>query len=254
MLKLELYNEDCLEAMKRIPDHSIHLILCDLPYGTTSCSWDAIIPTELLWNAYNRVISIGGAVVLFANQPFTSILTCSNLTEFKYKYTWLKSRPTGFNNAKLRPLKTTEDILVFKSRIYNPQGLVRCNREMTNSKHKQSKMMSPSVHDGGTYQPTYVQEWTNYPRDLLEFASVTGAVHPTQKPLTLIEYLILTYSNEGDTVLDNCMGSGTTVVACVNTGRNCIGMESDITHGYYDKAVARIAAAQEAVMLGGKGT
>lgn len=219
-----IYNEDCLEGMKRIPDKSIDMILCDLPYGTTACKWDIVIPFEPLWEQYERIIKDNGAIVLTASQPFTSALVMSNPKLFKNEWIWKKQKPTNFYQAKQQPLKEHESVLVFaKKRItYNPQGTVPVNIK-SGRKNKSSNLYSK--YDGGDY----VQKVGNYPRSILFYPTEgdNHRIHPTQKPVALFEYLIKTYTNEGETVLDNCMGSGTTGVACINTHRNFIGMELD---------------------------
>ena len=224
---IKLMNGDCLEIMNGIPDKSIDLILCDLPYGTTRNRWDVIIDLRLLWREYRRISR--GAVVLTCAQPFTSALITSNLKEFKYCWIWKKSKPTGHLNAKKQPLRNTEDIAVFYANqpTYNPQGT------------RKTDVMVSRTNRGnyGECSKTTRQTVTGYPTTILEFATETG-VHPTQKPVALMEYLIKTYTNEGDTVLDNCMGSGTTGVACVNTRRSFIGIELDSY--YFEVAQQRI--------------
>jgi len=227
-----IYNEDCLEGMKRIPDKSIDMILCDLPYGTTACKWDTVIPFEPLWEQYERIIKDNGAIVLTGQQPFSSIMVSSNLTLFKYSLVWKKSRPTYFAQAPYRFMSEHEDILIFskggtaqnaKNRMkYNPQGL-----EDTYRVEKGGGTKSNSFRPNRKPTKPFIQTKTNYPRSVLEFASEGKPQHPTQKPVPLFEYLIKTYTNEGDTVLDNCMGSGTTAIACINTNRNFIGFELD---------------------------
>ena len=224
---IKLMNGDCLEIMNGIPDKSIDLILCDLPYGTTRNRWDVIIDLRLLWREYRRISR--GAVVLTCAQPFTSALITSNLKEFKYCWIWKKSKPTVHLNAKKQPLRNTEDIAVFYANqpTYNPQGT------------RQTDVMVSRTNRGNYNEcsKTTRQTVTGYPTTILEFATETG-VHPTQKPVALMEYLIKTYTNEGDTVLDNCMGSGTTGVACVNTRRSFIGIEIDSY--YFEVAQQRI--------------
>lgn len=234
----DLHQGDCLELMRSIPDASVDLILCDLPYGTTACKWDSVIPFADLWCQYRRVIKKNGAIVLTASQPFTSTLISSNIREFKYAWTWIKSNCSGFANAKKQPLRTIEDVAVFyrSQPTYNPQGVKRLDRPRGRAKETGEFMGRTGFKDG------YSQEVTNYPKNALTIPSERGH-HPTQKPVALMEYLIRTYTNEGATVLDNCMGSGTTGVACVNTGRNFIGMELDA--GYFETAKRRIMEAQE---------
>ena len=236
---IDLRQGDCLELMKDIPDKSIDMILCDLPYGTTSCKWDVIIPFDKLWEQYNRIIKDNGAIVLFGSEPFSSKLRMSNLKNYKYDWKWLKSRKTGFQMVRKRPLKCYEDILVFykKQPIYHNTELIKVEKPI-NSYRKNGK--------GGTLLNTIkcqkgrIQEYTNYNKDTLCFNNEhnINAFHPTQKPVALLEYLIKTYTNEGDTVLDNCMGSGSTGVASINTNRNFIGIELD--ENYFNIAKERI--------------
>lgn len=236
---------DCLERMKEIPDGSVDMVLCDLPYGTTACKWDSVIPFEPLWEQYRRIAKPNAAIVLTASQPFTSALVMSNLKDFKYDWCWRKSRPTGVLNAKRQPLRIKEDVLVFyqKQPVYNPQGVEDCDLlvgtggTMANVKGNATGKITQT--ESGKYRQTK----TGYPRNVIEFPSMSGTVHPTQKPVALMEYLILTYTNEGDTVLDNCMGSGTTGVACANTGRKFIGIERD--PDYFEIAKQRIGSANE---------
>ncbi len=224
----KIYNMDCLEGMKYIDDKSIDMILCDLPYGTTACKWDVIIPFKPLWEQYERIIKDNGVIALTSTQPFTSNLIVSNLKLFKYQWYWIKS-PTGFLNAKKMPMKSVEDICIFYKKLptYNPQGLVLLNKEKSNHKSKMQKTeVGISTHNGGRLPEKYIQKYTNYPRQELYFPNEKG-LHPTQKPVALFEYLIKTYTNEGETVLDNCAGSFTTAVACDNTNRNWICIEKE---------------------------
>lgn len=242
-----LYLGDCLEDMNYIPDASVDMILCDLPYGTTACKWDTVIPFEGLWAQWERLIKPTGAIVLFGSQPFTSLVVSSNPAWFRYEWVWHKHRPTGFLMAKHRPLKAHENILVFSqapatsikgksSMRYNPQGLVECKRVV---KHNQLHRTTTS---GGNIGESSTGEYTGYPWSVVSFNKITSnAVHPTQKPVDLCEYLIRTYTNEGEIVLDNCMGSGTTGVACANSGRRFIGVEKD--QNYFDIASQRISEA-----------
>jgi site-specific DNA-methyltransferase (adenine-specific) len=229
--KKEILLGDCLELMNDIPNGSIDMILCDLPYGTTQNKWDSIIPLNELWNEYKRVIKESGAIVLTSMQPFTSNLINSNLKDFKYCWYWVKNRATGILNAKKQPLRNIEEICVFNIKKYNPQGLIPYNQQSRNGK-------KDSENYGKGKTNSYIQEWTNYPKQLLEFDSVQRVVHPTQKPTELFEYLIKTYSNEGDLVLDNCAGSGTTAIACLNTNRQFIVMEKE--QKYYDIILKRV--------------
>lgn len=231
-----LIRADCLDAMRLIPDQSVDMVLCDLPYGTTACKWDAVIPFVALWVEYRRVTKPNAAIVLTASQPFTTALAASNLGEFKYQWVWEKGRPSNPQLAKVQPLKVHEDVLVFyrKSGRYNPQGL----QEIPESERKVHKPEKNSL--GHCVRKPYVQTHTGYPKSVISFPPERG-LHPTQKPVALMEYLIRTYTNEGDTVLDNTMGSGTTGVACENTGRRFIGIERDPT--YFDVAVGRVSDA-----------
>lgn len=231
MSNVQLILGDCLEKMKDIPDGSVDMILCDLPYGTTQNKWDSMIPFDALWKEYKRICK--GSVVLTAAQPFTSSLVMSNINEFKYCWVWKKSKPTGHLNAKKQPLRNTEDIVVFykNQTTYNPQGT------------RPTDVMVSRTNRGnyGECSKTTRQTVTGYPTTILDFRTENG-IHPTQKPVALMEYLIRTYTNEAETVLDNTMGSGTTGVACVNTGRNFIGIELD--EGYFKIAEKRITEAR----------
>ena len=235
----ELMKGDCLELMKEIPDASVDLILCDLPYGTTQNNWDSVLLLDRLWAEYRRVCR--GAVVLTANQPFTSALVASNQQDFRYCLVWQKSRPTGHMNAKRQPLREHEDICVFYTSqpTYNPQ--------FTDGKKNHVKpvarVKSNSTNHGKQYEMVEKLTTQKYPKSVLQFKSVspTGIFHPTQKPVALMEYLIRTYTNEGMTVLDNCFGSGTTGVACANTGRKFIGIEMD--EKYFEIAKNRVESA-----------
>jgi site-specific DNA-methyltransferase (adenine-specific) len=241
-----LYLGDCLEVMAGLPDASVDMILCDLPYGTTACKWDTVIPFDALWAQYRRVAKRNAAIVLTASQPFTTALISSNMREFRYCWVWVKSRVTGFANAKLQPLRCVEDVVVFyRSRpTYNPQGLVRIDAVRRNGASVGGDSLrgdtGASSNRGSlrTAGAEYVQEFTGYPRQVLSIGSESGTAHPTQKPVALMEYLIRTYTNEGEVVLDNCMGSGTTGVACANTGRRFIGIEREPK--YFDIACRRI--------------
>lgn len=233
---------DCLELMKEIPDNSIDMILCDLPYGTTACKWDSVIPFEPLWEQYNRIIKNNGAIVLFGNEPFTSMLINSNLKGFKYRWDWNKKIPSGMGYAKYRPMQQTEDIAVFslngERTKYNPQMIKRDIPIKSGGNTKQAGVYNDfkCMGEGKEYKKTYDYK---YPVTLIEFDKIRrGGLHPTQKPVPLLEYLIHTYTNEEETVLDNCMGSGSTGVACANTNRDFIGIELD-SH-YFSIAKQRI--------------
>lgn len=234
---ITLWQGDCLELMKNIPDKSIDMILCDLPYGTTACKWDSVIPFESLWEQYNRIIKDKGAICLFGSEPFSSKLRLSNLDNYKYDWVWNKKIPSGMCNAKIQPMRQTENISVFikgKS-YYNPQMIKR-------DKVIAGGGLSDSYSGGNvgqTMKPLHKIYDEKYPTTLITFNKIRkGSLHPTQKPVALCEYLIKTYTNEGETVLDNCMGSGSTGVACKNLNRKFIGIELD--EGYFNIAKERI--------------
>ena len=242
-----IYNVDCIEGMKMLPDKSIDMILCDLPYGMTKNSWDKIIPFELLWKQYERIIKDNGAIVLFAQPPFDKQLACSNLKLFRYEWIWKKTKCTGFMNAKKMPLKQHENILVFYKKLptYNPQGVKTGVAIKTGRSRKGN---SRNYGKTGCGNPEYIQTVSNYPKDIICFSNPSnkGNLHPTQKPIDLLEYLVKTYTNEGETVLDNCMGSGSTAVACINTNRNFIGFE--ISEEYCKIANERIDCLQKGLV------
>ena len=235
----KIYNEDCLVGMNDIPDKSIDMILCDLPYGTTKNKWDSIIDLDELWNHYNRIIKDNGAIVLTAQTPFDKVLGVSNLKMLKYEWIWEKTSATGHLNAKKMPMKAHENILVFykKPPTYNPQKTTGHERKVSTAKHKRNSKNSSNY---GESSATTYDSTERYPRSVQLFSTdkQKSSLHPTQKPVALFEYLVKTYTNEGDLVLDNCMGSGTTAVACINTNRNYIGFELD--KDYYDSSLVRI--------------
>ena len=235
---IDLRHGDCLEIMKNIPDGSVDMIICDLPYGTTACKWDSIIPFEELWKGYCRIIKDDGAIILFGSEPFTSILICSQISLFRYDLIWDKQKGCDFLNANRKPLKSHENILVFykKSPTYNKQYWYSTPYKKINGNKKQSSVYHDS-HDVDTEST----DGKRNPLSILSFPRDGNRVHPTQKPIALLEYLIKTYTNEGETVLDNCMGSGSTGVACVNTNRRFIGIELD--DKYFEIAKQRIDAA-----------
>ena len=245
---IKLINGDCLEVMKTIENKSIDMILCDLPYGTTDCNWDSVIPFEPMWEQYERIIKDDGAIVLFGNEPFSSLLRCSNIKLYKYDWKWDKIQGANFLNVKYQPLKNIEDIMVFsKARItngkrqpikYNPQGFKEHIEEKVNNADYTGSFSSSSVKKGRPYKST----GKGYPKCLIQFAKDKTGLHPTQKPAALLEYIINTYSNENDIVLDNCMGSGSTAVACLNANRNFIGIELD--ENYFNIAKKRIEEVQ----------
>ena len=243
MSKLNLMLGDCLERMKEIPSGSVDLVLTDPPYGTTACKWDSVIPLEPMWDQLKRVIKPNGAIVLFCSEPFTSLLVCSNLKSFKYRMDWNKKIPSGMSYARFRPMQQTEDIAVFTSKgeptKYNPQKILR-DKPIKSGGTKHSESAPIAIKDVN-FKKTY--DYKN-PVTLIEFDKVRrGSVHPTQKPVALMEYLIKTYTNENELVLDFTMGSGTTGVACVNTNRNFIGIEQD--EDYFKIAQDRINEAQQ---------
>jgi len=232
--------------MVSIPDKSIDMILCDLPYGTTSCKWDSVIPFDKLWEAYKRIIKDDGAIVLFGSEPFATELRHSNLKMYKYDWYWRKPNVTNFANAKKQPLRCVETISVFskKQSRYFPQGLKVLNKKCKNGKSVGGETLRTDIDKSSgkgklrTEGYEYVQQFTNYPKQIFEFQHDKEKLHPTQKPIALCEYLIKTYTNENDIVLDNCMGSGSTGVACINTNRRFIGIELDDT--YFKTAEERI--------------
>lgn len=246
-----LINGDCLEVMDRLieEDVVVDAIICDPPFGTTSCDWDSTIPFNEMWDRLNKLIKPSGAIVLFGTDPFSSRLRLSNIKDYKYDWVWVKTRMSGFTHSKNRPLAKHENISVFsKGKIkhrgqsnrmeYNPQGLIPCNKIVNGTRDAEAdkkghKLFRPS-------HKTYVQEFTNYPHNILEFNSVGNTVHPTQKPVELMEYLIKTYTNEGELVLDFTMGSGSTGVACMNTNRKFIGIELD--ENYFKIGIDRITS------------
>lgn len=227
--EVRLIRAECLAAMAALPDGSIDLVLCDLPYGTTQNKWDTVIPFDLLWAQYRRICK--GPIVLTASQPFTSALVMSNPDWFRYAWVWEKSSATGHLNAKRMPMKLHEDILVFSREAapYFPQGLQPFN--------KVTRRGNNGTNFGASGTENF-QEFTNYPRSIIRFANDTKPVHPTQKPVALMEYLVLTYTEAGGLVLDNCMGSGSTGVACLRAGRKFIGIEQDAS--YFDFALRRL--------------
>jgi site-specific DNA-methyltransferase (adenine-specific) len=222
-----IYQMDCIEGMLLLPDKSIDMILCDLPYGTTVCKWDTIIPFEPLWEQYERVVKDSGAIVLTAAQPFTSYLIMSNIDSFKYALVWDKVNASSGLHAKTQPLRSHEDVLIFgKGKlIYNPQMQIAKKRRID----KEREIPNGEAFNGKVKKRVYDNKGLKYPKSILTISNANqrGKVHPTQKPVELFEYLIKTYTNEGDIVLDNCMGSGTTAVAALRTNRNFIGFERE---------------------------
>ena len=247
----KVINMDCIELMKKLPDKSIDMILCDLPYGTTACKWDTIIPFDKLWECYKRIIKDNAAIVLTASQPFTSLLVCSNLEMFKYELIWNKSRALGFAHAKNAPLKKHENILLFsngyikhnrqKNRmIYFPQGLKNYGKIVNGDKSCKADIKGHKF--ARKSNKIYKQEFTNYPNSVLNFNNDGKTFHPTQKPIALGQYLIKTYSNKNDIVLDNCCGSGSFLISAIIEDRKFIGCYT--SREYCDIANARIKAEQ----------
>lgn len=249
---IQLMQGDCLERMKEIPDGSVDMILTDPPYGTTACKWDSIIPLEPMWAQLKRIIKPNGAIVMTASQPFTTALIASNMKMFKYCWVWVKNKPSGFAQSKNKPMTKHEDICVFSDGVtvhanqtskrmpYFPVGLIEINKEVSGAR--------PSKGAGGmsarpSHKKKIMQTHTNYPDTILNFDKLNKSMHPTQKPVALMEYLIKTYTNEGDKVLDFTMGSGTTGVACMNLNRKFIGIELDAD--YFRIAQERIQKAIE---------
>lgn len=241
MLKFDLYNKDCIEVLTKLPDASVDMILCDPPYATTEIKWDSPLPWDSVWVELKRIIKDNGAIVLTAAQPFTSELVTSGKDIFKYSLVWKKTKVSHFAQAPYRFLSEHEDILVFskggtaknaKNRMkYNPQGLVDCNKVM---KGKGASAHRPNRKQ----QDEYTQTKTGYPKSILEFNSVIGKLHPTEKPVELMKYLIESYSDENDTILDFTAGSFSTGVAAMQSNRNFIGIELDPT--YYKNGVKRL--------------
>lgn len=271
MSDIKLYNGECLDVMSGIDESSVDLILCDLPYGTTDrtggdrlLKWDTVIPLDKLWSEYKRILKPKGAVVLTSDQPFTSQLIMSNIDWFKYEWIWKKKKTTGFLLANHRPMKQTEDVVVFSpagasgasfksgnGMTYNPQGLIEKKVVKKNNAKRLGNFLHNVEHMGKgnklLHETEYEQKYTNYPSEIIEFGLDKDSFHPTQKPIALMEYLIKTYSNEGETVLDNCMGSGTTGVASKNTKRKFIGIE--LSKEYFDKAKERIEKSNDLTLF-----
>ena len=244
-MDFNLIHGDCLEEMAKLPDNSVDMVMTDPPYGTTACKWDSVIPFEPMWEQLKRITKKSGAIVLTASQPFTSALVMSNIKMFKYEWIWRKSRCTGFQDVSYRPLKQHENVLVFSgggcstgSKLpvpYTPQGIEPCRKPRTEK--KAGGFFRSDCSGGG------VQEFTNWPKTVIEFSSEGKTIHPTQKPVALMEYMIKTYTNEGETVLDFTMGSGTCGVAAANLNRDFIGIEKD--ENYFEIAKKRINETDE---------
>ena len=243
-----IYNMDCLEGMKLIPDGSVDAVICDLPYGTTANKWDSVIPMDKLWEQYNRVCKPTAAIVLTASQPFTSMLVMSNPDMFRHEWIWIKNRGSNFANTVREPFKEHEEVLVFSKGgwTYNKQMQERTGGGLERTKYNcKFESQSDNYRKFTTREENTLTEM-RVPSSWQKFNTETG-LHPTQKPVELFAYLIRTYTNEGDTVLDNCMGSGTTAVACIKEKRHFIGFE--LNKDYFDKATKRIKAEQSQLCL-----
>lgn len=253
----KIYNADCLELMKEIDDKSIDCIICDLPYGTTACSWDVVIPFDKLWEQYERIAKDNGAIVLFGSEPFSSLLRCSNLKLYKYDWIWEKSTSSNFLQSNFQPRKIHENISIFSkgnaSYTVNVENKMNyfpimngfCRYSINEYKNKPKSWV-------GRMSEKYNVKIMNdtglkYPESIIKFKPNKEKIHPTQKPVKLLEYLIKTYSSEGDLILDNCSGSGTTAIACHNTKRNFICIEKD--KDYYEKSVERLEIARKQMRL-----
>lgn len=232
----QIFNMDCIAGMGMLPDGCVDMVLTDLPYGTTGCRWDSIIPFPMLWQQLNRITKPNGAMVFTAAQPFTTELIQSNRRAFRYCWYWNKNMVTGFPFAKVQPLRCVEDIVVFyrKAPTYNPQGLVALERPIVT--HARA-MKSDCIYNQETLSKAYETKYTHYPRQVLTFPCQRDGLHPTQKPVALFEYMVRTYTDPGQLVLDCCMGSGTTKAACQNAGRDYVGFETDME--YFTKAINR---------------
>lgn len=233
----KIYNMDCLAGMGMLPDSSVDMVLTDLPYGTTGGDWDVMLPLPELWQQLYRVTTPRAAMVFTAAQPFTTQLISSNYRHFRYCWYWHKNQVTGFPFAKFQPLRCVEDIVVFyrQTPIYNPQGLVALDKPI---KATRRRFTAADVYRQGSLGKDSIRRYTNYPRQVLTFPCQRDGLHPTQKPIALFEYLIRTYTKPGQLVLDCCMGSGTTAVACRNVGRDYVGFE--IAENYYCTAIKRL--------------
>ena len=238
---IKLLHGDCLELMKDIPDKSVDMILCDLPYGTTACKWDVVIPFEPLWKEYKRVIKDRGCIALFGSEPFSSHLRMSNIKDYKYDWIWNKKKGGNPLLSKIQPIKITETISIFNSKIYYP---IMTKRDKPKSRGKNKGIISETTNNAFIMDKIYYEK---YPKNIIEFsnANQNNKYHPTEKPINILEYLIKTYTLENETILDNCMGSGSTGVACINTNRNFIGIEKD--DKYFEIAKNRIYKAQQDV-------
>lgn len=239
--EIKLLRGNCLELAEQIPDGSIDMVLCDPPYGVTDCRWDSVLPFDAMWRMYERVVKANGAIALFSSQPFTTRLIHSNICQYRYTWYWVKNIKTGHVFAKVQPMRQVEEVCIFyrKKPLYQPQGLVKLEREIIHRKQAQAD----AVYRLDKRANASVQRYGNYPSNVLRFDVDSGKnrVHPSQKPVALLEYLIRTYTRPGETVLDNSVGSGSTGVACVHTGRRFVGMEQD--EQYFAVSERRIAEA-----------
>lgn len=233
----EIYQGDCLELMNGIPDKSVDMILCDLPYGTTWATWDKVINFNKLWKQYERICK--GAIVLFSSHIFSTQLISSNIDNYKYTWYWIKNNKGNYLNVKRQPMRQVEEINIFYNHNYFPQGLTSYNKVRSRGSSAKTTMEN--------YSNTWHQENTGYPSDVLHYDLDTNKLHPTQKPVDLLEYLIKTYTNENEVILDNCIGSGSTVIAAINTSRNYIGIELD--ENYYNIAKNRINEHKSSILL-----
>ena len=236
----KIYLGNCLELMPQIQDQSVDAVICDLPYGTTANKWDSVIPFDKLWAEYKRIIKRGAPIVLFAQCPFGKVLGCSNIEWLKYEWIWIKEQGTGGLNSNHQPLKEHENILVFSEYSASPTGKPMTYNPQFEVGKPYKKYRPPKTSDNYNVAAggTFYNEGKRYPHSIIQFSRDNGGFHPTQKPVDLLRYLVLTYTNEGDTVLDNCMGSGTTAIACINEKRHFIGFE--INKDYYESACKRI--------------
>jgi site-specific DNA-methyltransferase (adenine-specific) len=239
----QIYHGDCMELLPLVPDASVDMVLCDLPYGTTHNKWDSVLPLDRLWVQYKRVVKPDGAIVLFAFQPFTSKLITSNLEDFRYTWVWNKKLSTNFLQAKYQPMRIHEEIVVFSKATHNYYPVMTPRDQPRINKGTKARLSS----NFNSFDPEYVSVLpARYPVSILEFSNADkrARLHPTQKPVALCEYLIKTYTNPSEIVLDNCLGSGTTAIACINTGRQYIGIEKE--EQYFNAALERIKQAQKA--------
>lgn len=244
---IKIWHGNCLNLMNNIPDKSVNCIICDLPYGTTASKWDNKLPLDELWVQYNRILTDNGVVCLFGSEPFSSYLRMSNIKHFKYDWIWEKNSVTGFVHAKNMPLKNYEIISIFsnagmghksqlgdKRMIYNPQGIIKVDKISKTYANKFGNIIGKRP----SQKEYFLTEYTNYPKMILNFNKEHGIFHPTAKPVALLEYLIKTYSFEGDMILDNCAGSMSTAIAAINTNRKCICIELD--DKYYNLGLERV--------------